>query len=221
MEYQKLKHSSLLNIAVIILALLLTFSICSFYITAQAINASGENGETAEILELYQGKPSDNQKFEVLNMLPGDSVTQYFCIKAYHNADITLYFNAEVTEETKSLSNVLHIKVTHVESGNVLCRCIFFRNRTQRLSLLLTANEQGESIANYQIDVSLDTSVGNEYQAASLKADLNWYVEDDGGLTPPVTGENISLIIWIAVAFISLALILLLILKRRKEARAE
>lgn len=106
MEYQKLKHSSLLNIAVIILALLLTFSICSLYITAQAINASGENGETAEILELYQGKPSDNQKFEVLNMLPGDSVTQYFCIKAYHNADITLYFNAEVTEETKSLSNV-------------------------------------------------------------------------------------------------------------------
>lgn len=80
----------------------------------------------------------------------------------------------------------------------------------EAFSLLLTANEQGESIANYQIDVSLDTSVGNEYQAASLKADLNWYVEDDGGLTPPVTGENISLIIWIAVAFISLALILLL-----------
>ncbi len=221
MEYQKLKHSSLLNIAVIILALLLTFSICSLYITAQAINASGENGETAEILELYQGKPSDNQKFEALNMLPGDSVTQYFCIKAYHNADITLYFNAEVTEETKSLSNVLHIKVTHVESGNVLCDASFSEIDGEAFSLLLTANEQGESIANYQIDVSLDTSVGNEYQAASLKADLNWYVEDDGGLTPPVTGENISLIIWIAVAFISLALILLLILKRRKEARAE
>lgn len=177
-----------------------------------------ESGRTAaKMLELYQGKPSDNQKFNVRNMFPGDQETRYFCIKTYHNADITLFFRADVTEETKNLSDVLQIKVTQMESNEVLCDAPFSQIDGQEFSQLLSANAENETVSYYQIDVSLDTSVGNEYQAALLKADFEWYVEDEGELTPPKTGDRTNVLLWIVLAASLLLLILLLTVKRRKE----
>ena len=174
----------------------------------------------AQVLELYAGRSDANQKFEITNMLPGDSVTKYFCIRAYHDADINLFFKTDVTEQTKSLGNILHIKVTHLDTGKVLCDAPFSEVDGQEFSELLAKNTQGETTAYYQIDVSLDTSVGNEYQAARLLTDFLWYVEDKGGLTPPPqTGDNFNLTLWVVLAASSLLLILLLLLgRRRKEA---
>ena len=64
---------------------------------------------SATVLELYAGRPDANQRFEVSNMLPGDSETKYFCVKAYHDADIDLFFRADVSEQTKSLGDVLQV----------------------------------------------------------------------------------------------------------------
>ena len=80
---------------------------------------------TAPVPELYAGRPDVNQRFEVSNMLPGDTETRYFCVRAYHEEDITLFFRAEVTEQTKNLGDVLHIKVTHLDTGKVLCDAAF------------------------------------------------------------------------------------------------
>lgn len=184
-------------------------------------SAPAADKPTAPVLELYAGRPDVNQRFEVSNMLPGDTETRYFCVRAYHEEDITLFFRAEVTEQTKNLGDVLHIKVTHLDSGRVLCDAPFAEVDGKEFSELLAANAQGETDAYYQIDVSLDTSVGNEYQAARLLADFKWYVEDEGGLTPPPqTGDTTNLVLWIVLAASSLLLILLLLLgRRRKEAR--
>lgn len=192
--------------------------------TASGDHTSGttDSGITDKLqaakLELYQGKPGDNQKFEVSNMLPGDSVTQYFCVKVYHNANITLFFNTEVTEETKNLGDALHIKVTHMETGKVLCDAPFSEIDGQDFSEFLAKNAQGETAAYYQINVFLDTSVGNEYQAAMLQADFEWYVKDEGGLTPPPqTGDTTNLVLWTVLTLSSLLLLLLLLLTRRRK----
>lgn len=189
--------------------------------SGNANTSAAADKPTAPVLELYAGRPDANQKFEVGNMLPGDVETRYFCVRAYHDADITLFFRAEVTEQTKNLGDVLHIKVTHLDSGRVLCDAPFAEVDGKEFSELLAANAQGETDAYYQINVSLDTSVGNEYQAARLLADFKWYVEDEGGLTPPPqTGDTTNLALWIILAASSLLLILLLLLgRRRKEAR--
>ena len=180
-------------------------------------SASAADKPSAAVLELYAGRPDANQKFEVNNMLPGDSETKYFCVKAYHDVDIDLFFRAEVTEQTKNLGDVLHIKVTHLDTGRVLCDAPFSEIDGQEVSELLTANAEGETTAYYQIDVSLDTSVGNEYQAARLLADFAWYVEDEGGLTPPPqTGDTTNLVLWAVLAASSL-LLLIFLWKRRKE----
>lgn len=178
---------------------------------------TGSGRTAAKMLELYQGKPSDNQKFNVQNMFPGDQETRYFCIKTHHNADITLFFRADVTEETNNLSDVLQIKVTQMESNEVLCDAPFSQIDGQEFSQLLSANTENETVSYYQIDVSLDTSVGNGYQAAFLKADFEWYVEDEGELTPPKTGDRTNVLLWIVLAASLLLLILLLTVKRRKE----
>lgn len=172
---------------------------------------------TAPVLELYAGRPDANQKFEVGNMLPGDVETRYFCVRAYHEEDITLFFRAEVTEQTKNLGDVLHIKVTHLDAGKVLCDAAFNEIDGEEFSELLTANAQEETTGYYQIDVFLDTSVGNEYQAAMLEADFEWYVKDEGGLVePPQTGDTTNLVLWIVLAVSSL-LLMVFLWKRRKE----
>ena len=172
-------------------------------------------------LELYEGKPEDSGRFEVQNMFPGDVETTYFCVKAYHDTDIGLFFRTDITEQTKNLGKMLHIKVTHMETGRVLCDAPFAEIDGMELSEPLKESAADETIAYYRIDVSLDTSAGNGYQAALLKADFAWYVKDEGGLTPPPTGSTTHRILWVILAASSFTLLLLLAFWGRKEARHE
>ena len=153
-------------------------------------------------------------------MLPGDKLTQYFCVKAYHDADLSLFFRTQVTQETKDLGEVLHIRVTHLDTGKVLCDAPFADIQDKPVSERLPVNEQEETIAYYEVEVSLDTSVGNEYQEAMLKADFQWYVEDEGGLKPPPTGDTTNLVLWTVLAGSSFLLIILLLVSRRRRKEA-
>ena len=184
--------------------------------SASFVNAKAA-AQKAEVLKLYQGHPSINQKFEVKNMLPGDTITKYFSIQANHKRDLTLYFNTEITSEKKNLGDVLHVVVRHLETDQVLCDAPFSEINGQDFAEILKVNAQNKTIATYQIDVSVSTSVGNEYQGAGLTADFNWYVKDDGGLTPPDTNDNPILVIVLVVFLLAAAgLIILLLVKRKK-----
>ena len=179
--------------------------------------ASPTDGPKAAVLELYQGQAGDNERFEVRDMLPGDTVTKYFCVRAYHEKALELFFRTEVTQETKDLGDVLHIRVTHLETGEVLYDGAFAGADGQEFPEPLDENVQGETTAYYRVDVSLDTSAGNEYQQAGLTADFEWFVKDEGSLEPPPTGVTAGLTLWIVLAAASLTLVVLLILIRRKE----
>lgn len=182
--------------------------------TGSVDTVSEEDKAQAAYLTLFQGRPDANKPFEARGLLPGDSVTQYFCIRAYHDADIPLYFRAEVTEETKALADVLQVRVTDPRAVQWLPRecCGLAGTGVFRE---LSANAEGESTVYYRVDVSLDTAVGNAYQEAVLKADFHWYVKD-GGLTPPQTGTAADLALWCVLGASALLLILLLVFKRRK-----
>lgn len=174
----------------------------------------------AEVLELFQGKPSVNERFEVKNMFPGDTETKYFCVRAHHDKDIELFFKTNVTEQTNNLGNALHIKVTHMDTGKVLVDAPFSEISGGEFSERLKANGEKSTNAYFEIDVSLDTSAGNDYQAARLTADVEWYVKDGGGLTPPQTGDSTNILLWSILAVSSLLLIVIL-WKRRKEGERD
>lgn len=179
--------------------------------------AAASEVKDAATLELYRGQPSDNERFEVSNLFPGDSITKYFSVKASHSGEAELFFRADITEQTKSLADVLQIRVTRLETGKVLYNGSFAEIDGKEFSEILPASSGNETIASYRIDVSLDTSVGNEYQAAMLKADLTWHIT--GELESPKTGDFSNPVLFLVLAVASLAVLLVLIVRRKGDAR--
>ena len=177
--------------------------------------AQASEGQAATI-ELYQGNAEVNRRFEAGNMLPGDVETGYFCVKVHHQKELSLFFNTEVTEETQNLGDALFVKVTNMDSGEVLCDAPFSEVQGKEFSTLLPKADSGETVVYYRVDVYTDTSMGNEYQGAALKADLNWYVEDDGSLTPPQTGDTSNIVLWVVLGVSCVVLIVLLWCRSRK-----
>lgn len=184
-----------------------------------ASNSLQKDKPTAVKIELFDGKPGGNETFETNNMFPGDTETRYFCVKAYHHEELPLYFRTNVTAQTKALSEALHIKVTHMETDQTLYDATFSEINGKEVSELLKNSEDKVTDVYYQIDVSLSTSEGNEYQGAMLKADFEWFVKDEKSLIPsPQTGDSTNIALWGVLAASSLALTAFL-LKRRKGER--
>lgn len=188
--------------------------------SAGSSDTAQTDNKKAEVIELYKTKADDNERFEVKNIFPGDLYTKYFCVKVNHNKDVDLFFKADITEQTKNLANVLHVQVTRMDTDTVIFDAPFSEINGKAFSELLKANAENSTVAYYKIDVSLDESVGNEYQAARLIADFEWYVENEDGLLPPNTGFETTVLPWCIAAIISLLLILIL-WKRRKETADE
>ncbi len=185
-------------------------------------SSSNTSAQTkATTIELYKGQPSDNEKFRVQNMLPGDSETKYYAVKVNHHADVVIYFDAVVTEQTKNLANILHIKVTQLDTDSVLYDGAFAGMKDDSYGTAFAASGSTETIVYYKIEVSLPTSAGNEYQAASLLADLNWTVRDTEILDPPQTGDNSNIMLYFIIMCCSLAMIIILLFFRRREKEDE
>ncbi len=148
----------------------------------------------ATVVELYLGQNADNDAFTAQNMFPGDTVTKFYCLKVYHKADVTIYFNVTDIIETKSLGNILNIKVTKFnEDGSgeqIVCNDSFSNIKDDTYNTVFSVNTSQETIAYYKIEVSLPTSAGNEYQGASLSAKFNWYAENPDPTPPTHTCES-------------------------------
>lgn len=206
--YSMLKFKKCL--AAVLFTLVLLVSVCfgTNYVYADETDA----------IELYQGNPQANVNFQCENMLPGDSVSQTFSVKVYHDKDLTLYFNENITDEIKNLGDVLELKVVDADTGEVICDSSFTQSDGIEYLKTLKANTQGETVVNFIIDAAVDTSVGNEYQGAALSADFKWYVniDDQEGLTPPQTGEKPITVIYIILGVACVILITSVLIKRCK-----
>ncbi len=183
-------------------------------------SASSENVTAAPVrltvIELYQGQPVDSERFEVANMLPGDTETRGFAVKITHNANVSVLFNARVTSQTKSLADVLQIKITNQESGKVVYEGAFADMKTTGYGESFSTLEKTETVAYYTIEVSLPTSVGNEYQGASLTANFEWRVQGVEVLDVPQTNKE-YLWIWIVIGVSMVIMVAWLILRNRDK----
>ncbi len=185
-------------------------------------NSNSANAQNkATTIALHKNQPSDNEKFTVENMLPGDAETKYFAVKVNHHADVIVYFKTEVTEQTKNLADVLHIKVTHLDSSKVLYDGTFADMNIDGYGVSFETTQSTETVAYYKIEVSLPTSTGNEYQAAKLMADFDWFVKDTGPLDSPQTGDNSNIALWVVIMCSSLAIMLILLFGKRREKERE
>lgn len=177
-----------------------------------------ETNTTASLLEFYRWQDEYNKKFEVINMLPGDVETRYFCVCAHHTDEVTLVFQAEVTEQTRNLGDVLDVVVTNTVTNTEICRGTFNEINGAEFKQALPKNTAEETVMYYRVDVSMDTSVDNPYQVAHLLADFNWYIEEDDRLTPPPqTGDPFQITLYVVLAGSALSILILLFFAKRKK----
>ncbi len=145
---------------------------------------------SADVLSLYKNKDTDNSRFYVQGMLPGDVETEDYCVRVSYNGTITVHFkadNIQTNSELYPLTDVLKCKVS-IDGDAVYEGWL---RDMQDVSHTITGVNRTQNL-DYEVIVRLDTSVGNEYQAKTLTADFVWWVEldddDDGGSGLPGGG---------------------------------
>ncbi len=185
--------------------------------TEDTVSVTSLEAEEVTEIKLYKGKENFNEKFSVQNMFPGDKVEKNYALQINHNGEVAVFFTADVTEQTKNLADVLNIKVTLTNSGKIIYNGSFADMDLKGYKEIFKADSASETLAFYKIEVSLPTSVGNEHQAAELTADFKWWVEDDENLIPPETRDTANVLLWGAVAFLSLLIIVFLFFFRIKK----
>ena len=170
-------------------------------------------------IELYKRHAEDNDPFQVTNMFPGDAETRYYRVRVSHSADVTVHYHATIRPGYEKLAEVMMIRIQLLTTGQTMYEGLM-RDMPESVSHTLTASSSTTSELEYEITAYLDTRVGNDYQNKSLIADFSWWVDGDGGLTPPGTGDNSNVIIFrIAIAAFVSAAVIVLLYRRKKEAQ--
>lgn len=180
--------------------------------------SSGSSYGSEKALYLHRRATGDNTPFKVINMFPGDSETNYYCVRVSHKGDVILRFHADVRPGYEKLAEVLRCRITLPENGKVLYDGLM-RDMPESLTHKLASKKSTTDELYYEITAYLDTSVGNDYQNKDLIADFKWWVEETGNLDDsPKTGDTSNILLWAVLAACSGSMmILLLVVRRRKE----
>lgn len=140
------------------------------------------------VLELYRDHADESTPFQVENMFPGDTERKTELLRVTYTGSITVHFHADIQPGYEKLAEVLGCRVT-VEGTQLYDGLM--RDMPASIDYRLPQSSGGTAELTYQIDAYLDTSVGNDYMAKSLKADFVWWVDaSEGGSDRPVGPDH-------------------------------
>lgn len=142
-------------------------------LAASSVHAAAPDDEVT--LALSSSSPSDNTRFVLPNMFPGDSVTQPYCVTLSWKGTVTVYFRADIYPGCEKLGEVLRCRVVIDDQT----RYDGLMRDMPAIGYTCTAYTASSRELDYQITAYLDTSVGNEYQEKRLMADFVWWVSGD------------------------------------------
>ena len=188
--------------------------------TQNAVSLSASGQARRVTLSLYRKQPEDNTPFNVVNMLPGDAVTQNYNVRVSHSGNVTVRFRAIIRPGYEKLAEVLMLRVKLLNTGETLYDGLM-RDMPRSVNHKLTASGSTTSDLEYELTAYLDTSVGNEYQNQELIADFHWWVEgkEQSHLDSPKTGDDSRIVIFAVAAVAASIAVIILPVWRRREAR--
>ena len=188
--------------------------------TQNAVSLSASGQARRVTLSLYRKQPEDNTPFNVVNMLPGDAVTQNYNVRVSHSGNVTVRFRAIIRPGYEKLAEVLMLRVKLLNTGETLYDGLM-RDMPRSVNHKLTASGSTTSDLEYELTAYLDTSVGNDYQNQELIADFHWWVEgkEQSHLDSPKTGDDSHIVIFTVAAVAASIAVIILPVWRRREAR--
>lgn len=132
---------------------------------------------------------SDPMVFE--NMFPGDRVSKTYKVLVHRQNPVSLWFRVDIQDDPiyDKLAEVLMLKVS--VNGQVTYDGLM-KDFNGHNSGFPSFYEEGITQSlEYQIEVYLDTSVGNEYMQKTLKCDYSWTIyENMPDPVPPDSGDD-------------------------------
>ena len=120
-------------------------------ITAMPLAATASGASTSDVgvtLSLYAHHAEDNSPFQVKNMFPGDSETNYYCVQVSHKGNVTLRFHADIREGYEKLAEVMKCRIVLPDSGTVLYDGLM-RDMPASLNVALSASLSKTSEVSY------------------------------------------------------------------------
>lgn len=147
------------------------------HIPGNVIDSGGEQ-EAATSLELTAKEGFGNIQFETKNILPGDSITQYYCISVSHSSPQTVRFSIN-TDKSQKLTNVLRVKVEELlpDAEDVLLYDGLMKD-CNAVDINVSSSSGSVTPIYYRITVYTNgREVGNEYAGESLTADFSWQLQ--------------------------------------------
>ena len=226
-----------LNIALLILLLVALVVLAAvLFVRAKPDAVSPDNRiETAEPLSLTLPRTALSAIFDdamtASGMLPGDSEEKTFTVTVKHRKTATVHFEATLANDSviddttgRKLSDGMNIKVVQGTDTLYNGSISGLTTATPRPAVDVEVPGSRTTDLPYTITVSLPTSAGNEFQNKTLTIDLKWWlVSDEGGggggtiiVNPPKTGDDFSPFLMGGAALVSLSLLAVLLLRRRK-----
>lgn len=173
----------------------------------------------------------DHAAMTASGMLPGDSEEKTFTVTVKHRKTATVHFEARLANDSviddttgRKLFDGMNIKVVQGTDTLYNGSIAGLTTATPRPAVDVEVAGSRTTDLPYTITVSLPTSAGNEFQNKTLTIDLKWWlVSDEGGggggtiiVNPPKTGDDFSLPLMGGAALVSLSLLAVLLLRRRK-----
>lgn len=164
-------------------------------------------------------------------MLPGDSEEKTFTVTVKHRKAATVHFEAKLANDSviddttgRKLSDGMNIKVVQGTDTLYNGSIAGLTTATPRPAVDVEVPGSRTTDLPYTITVSLPTSAGNEFKNKTLTIDLKWWlVSDEGGggggtiiVDSSKTGDDFSLPLMGGAALVSLSLLAVLVLRRRK-----
>lgn len=193
------------------------FKVNSKGVMSSNLNFNENNNMSLEILDIHKYNSNDNKKMNIKNMFPGDVETKYYCVRVSYKNNITLKYSANIVSKYKELANVLRIKII-VDDDKVLYDGLL-KNIPMSIDYNISSNNSTIEEIYYKIVVSLDNTIGNEYQSKEMMVDFNWWVDDELEyiVNPQTRNSILFFVITASISLIAIVIILSIIWKERKN----
>ncbi|MBR3836616.1 MAG: LPXTG cell wall anchor domain-containing protein [Clostridia bacterium] len=162
-------------------------------------------------------------------IMPGDTLTQKITVKndADNKVKVKIYIRSlGAHEDSVEFLSQLGLKVSKSEENEMAYMFDAAANETAQLTdwvCLGTLYSGGE--VNLDVTLNVPTSLDNEFQNKIGYLDWEFMIEEfpieEGDPKPPQTGDNSNMGLWFALMISSLAMLIVLLVWRKKDKEDE